>query len=97
MRSIGIALLIIGFGWLLLEQVSLALQGTRPALRTVYAELDAQPNKLYSRQEVEKLVKRSASAQADACPFFVLPGLAMLLGGLLGTVSSRRASARHGA
>ena len=90
MRKVGIALLLLAFAWLAVEQVGLLLRGARPGLRAAYEVLDSRPAKQYSKEEVVKLIALSASAQSDACPTFVLPGLAMLIGGLMGAMSGRR-------
>jgi hypothetical protein len=97
MRRLGLVLLLAGFGWLLAYQAGVLLRGARPALRGTLVKLDQQPNKSYSKQEVEQLLSEAGAAQYDATPVFALPGALMLIGGLLGATRPRRISSNSAA
>jgi hypothetical protein len=89
LRKTAVALLLVGFGWLCWQQVGLLLVGSRPGLRVLLEQLDAQPNATYTKAEVERLGREAVSAQSTVTPLFAIPGSFMLLGGLLAGWSAR--------
>lgn len=91
MRKTGLALLLLGFLWLVQLQVVSALRGgVRPVLDAQYKAIEAQKGRTYSAPEVEERVHATAVAAYDAAPsLFAIPGAIMLLGGLLAARRSR--------
>jgi hypothetical protein len=87
-RKVGLALLIIGMIWLISMQLTFNLRGgIRPVLQAQHVQLDANPETVYSRQDVEFYIRNTATAAFDAQPLFVLPAIIIFAGGLL---ASRR-------
>ena len=82
-RRFGIVLLLVGFGWLVTYQVGVELRGSRPALQGTLVQLDQQPSKSYSKQEVAQLLREAGVAQYESTPVFLLPAALMLIGGLM--------------
>lgn len=91
MRKTGLALLLLGFLWLVqLQVVSTLRGGVRPVLDAQYKAIEAQKGRTYSASEVEERVHTTAVAAYDAAPsLFAVPGAIMLLGGLLAARRSR--------
>lgn len=96
MRTSGIALLLVAFGWLCVQQVGLHLVGGRPGgLRVLLSQLDAKPSGIYSREEAERIGRAAVKAQADINPNFVVPGIFMLSGGLMIGWSTRSRNGKN--
>lgn len=86
MRTAALALLLVGFGWLCVQQMGLNLVGPRPGLRALLSQLDSKPKATYTRAEVEQLAREAVTAQFTSIPLFVLPGCVMFGGGVLGNL-----------
>jgi hypothetical protein len=87
MRKLGLSMLFLGFLWLCAQQVMVSFRaGIRPVLAEQYKQLDAAPTHQYS-------ASATAGATYDAASrWFVLPGLLMLVGGTLASLSKRAPS-----
>ena len=79
MRLIGYALLVGGFAWLL---VGVLLVG--PAVRSIvvrhYEQMGNQES--FTREQVQRYIREPVSELVDSMPWFVLPGISMLAGGI---------------
>ena len=80
MRTFGYALLIIGFAWLAVDSLAVRARARSIAFRHVQ-QLPDRP--AVTRQEVVESVYQAVYELAGAWPWFWLPGLCMLGGGIL--------------
>lgn len=82
MRKLGYTLLFVGFAWISFQQLNGLL---RVRLRSValYATVSPNPSKTYTRDDVRQHVRDTTLATYDLFPVVILPGVIMLLGGLI--------------
>ncbi len=84
MKRFGYALLLVGFGWICLQQFDgLMRGGLRPVVSAQYALLSPDPAKTYSREQMQTRIRETAIATHGLYPWVIAPGLLMLAGGLL--------------
>lgn len=84
MRRFGYALLLIGFGWICLQQFDGVMRGgLRPVVSSEYARLSPDPGKAYSREQMQAHIRETAIATHGLYPWVIAPGFLMLAGGLL--------------
>lgn len=91
MRKLGYTLLFAGFAWISFQQLENSL---RMRLRSfdLYATVSSGPSGTYTRDDVLRHVRETALAVYDLFPVVILPGVIMLLGGLILARSSSRGS-----
>ena len=95
MRKFGYALLFIGFAWLCLQQFNGVMRGgLRPVVLAQYQKLT--PDKLYSAADVQQHIRETAVATFDTYPLVIIPGLFMLVGGLLLARTRRQNNGQNG-
>ncbi len=69
--------------------ISASVVGIRPGLRVLHAKIDALPDRLLSKEEVERIGREAVSAQAASVPYYGAPGMLILIGGILVSFSAR--------
>jgi hypothetical protein len=83
-RSFGLVLLLAGFFWAALQQVEGIMRaGLRPVVLAQHKKLDSEPNKSYTKDEVNRHIVETAIEMYRFFPDPLLPALLMLTGGLL--------------
>ncbi|HEY0501873.1 MAG TPA: hypothetical protein VGD42_00125 [Lysobacter sp.] len=88
MRTLGYALLILGFAWIAGQQIEGSMRGElRSVVLVEYAKLS--PDRIYSEEDVKQHVRMTALAAYRTYPQVGVPGLFMLIGGLLLARSTR--------
>ena len=96
MRKIGYALLFIGFAWICMQQLQGVMRGgLRPIVLAQYEKLA--PEKVYSAADVQQHIRETAVATFDAFPRVIVPGIFMLVGGLLLARKGRAQNGKSGA
>ncbi|MBX9902641.1 MAG: hypothetical protein K2Y28_17825 [Burkholderiaceae bacterium] len=83
LKKVAVVLLLLGFGWLCQQQIGLFLLGERPGLRVLLSQLDAPHKATYTKAEVEQIGREAVAAQYAVLPIFTIPGIVIVLGGLL--------------
>lgn len=93
MRKLGYQLVVAGFIWpVFLQTVQLLHGGVRQVLRAEYAKVDDGGRATIPTREVAELIRDTAVRCYDSQPFFLLPGVAMLVGAIL--IGRRRSKRR---
>lgn len=96
-RKLGFLLLLFGFAWLCFQQFDVTMRANlRQVGMAQHAKLSSDPTHRYSEQDVRNHIRETALAVHGYFPVVILPGLLMLVGGLLlafGSRTSRRDNA----
>ena len=96
MRKLGYALLLIGFAWIVGQQLEGFMRGElRSVVLAQYAKLSPDPGKTYSREDVQLHIRESALSAYRTYPLVAVPGVLMLIGGLLLARSNRATAGVH--
>ena len=84
MRKIGYTLLLVGFCWACFQELSGFLRlGIRQVALEQYETLSPDKSKLYTAEDVSKYIRETAVAAYGSFPHAIVPGILMLIGGLL--------------
>lgn len=95
MRRLGLLFVFVGFVWLAsLQLISCMRVLARPIADAANAEI-AQMS-VVTQESAQGLVGRAIASSFDEQPLFILPGLFMLVGGVLIASAEQRAQAKKG-
>lgn len=95
MRRLGLLFVFVGFVWLAsLQLISYMRVFARPIADAANAELAQMP--VVTQERAQALVGRAIVSSFDEQPLFILPGLFMLVGGVLIASAEQREQAKRG-